>query len=239
VLSRLIGLIVAVGLLLSIAPPADANPDTVAHQGYAGSYSSATRSGATLEGDIQWTKDNKPVISHDARLHRKCKGKTLIKKLKWNQIRKCDRSIIRLETLVAIGKANHVDISIEFKNNGGKKWTRGKMKKVYRILARGGMLRGTEVYSFKPYLISKWRGVDKRHDTKTGLNVNTRSGLNPAAIKRAGGRVAVRMDLVNADKVKWLQNQGIYVAIYTVRSDAQLARVRAMKPDAIITDIRI
>jgi glycerophosphoryl diester phosphodiesterase len=47
------------------------------------------------------------------------------------------------------------------------------------------------------------------------------------------------MDLVNADKVKWLQNQGIYVAIYTVRSDAQLARVRAMKPDAIITDIRI
>lgn len=240
---RLVGCVVGVALSLSVAPHAFATPDVVAHQGYghstAYSYASAARTGATLEGDLQLTKDNKVVISHDARLPRKCRGKMLIKKLKWSQIRSCDRNIIRLETMATIANNYNVDISLEFKKNGGKKWTKKKMKKVYRILASKGMLRHTNMYSFNYGYIVKWRKIDKRRYTKTGLNVNTRSGLNVSRIKKAGGRVTVRMDLVDANKVRYLQSNGIYVSVYTVRNQAQLARVKAMNPNAIVTDIRI
>lgn len=239
---RLVGCVVGVALSLSVAPHAFATPDVVAHQGYghstAYSYASAARTGATLEGDLQLTKDNKVVVYHDARLERKCKGKTLIKKLKWKQIRKCDPTVIQLGTLLGIAKSRHAKVSLEFKANGGKKWTKKKMKKVYRELRKHGMLNhNTEIYSFKTYHISKWRSIGGWR-TLTGLNVNSRGGLSPSYLKRYGGRVAIKNSIVSAETVKRLQDNGIYVAIYTANR-ANMKSIQDKNPDAIITDIRI
>lgn len=235
-LKRLLGLGVVVGLLFTVAPSAHASTDVVAHQGYGGSYTTAARQGATLEGDMQLTEDNKVVIYHNARLSRVCFGKSLIKTLTWRQIHACDAKVIQLGTLLNIAKSNGVKVSLEFKSNGGKKWTKSRMRIVKRELSKYSMLNHrTEMYSFSYSLMKRWRSVTKR--TLSGLNVNKASKLSPTKIKRAGGRVAVSDAIVNREKVQWLRGKGIYVSIYTARTQAQLQRMKAMGPNEIITDI--
>lgn len=228
----------------TMAPPAEAaGIDYVAHRGHgdstAASYVTAARAGAVLEGDLQLTRDNVVVIAHDARMHGRCAG-TKIKNRTWAQVHRCDSKIITLGSLIKIARTNRVRLSIEFKANGGKTWTKPKMRKVYRALAANKMVGSTEVYSFHTYHISKWRSVMRgKAKTRTGINVNRLADLNATKIKKYGGRVAARMDLLTPARVKALQASGVYVMGYTARTSEQVEFLRGLRVNGIVSDIPI
>lgn len=242
---HLTGIIVGGFLLAGCVTVAQATPDSIAHRGYGHStysqYNRAANSGAILEGDIQITKDNKFVIHHDARLKKKCRGTTKISKLKWSQIHRCDSKVIQLSTLLGIAKLKGVNVSLELKANGGKKWTTVKMRSVYRVLSKFGMVENTEIYSFKGGHISKWKKMQSgyRFKTMTGLNINKVGDINSSKIKRYGGRASIKMSILNRDRVESLQNDGIYVSVYTVHNQRELAKAQALEVDGIISDIPI
>lgn len=219
---------------------AHAAPDVIAHRGMgtstSSSYWAAARERAdVLEGDVQITKDNRFVISHDATLHRggkRCSGKK-IKTLTAGQVRRCDPKVIPLKTLVDIGKRTGVRLSLEMKVNGGKSWTKKRMRKFRSIVEARGMQRRTTVYSFSPAVATRFRGIGT-HGIRTGLN--TQRPVSIATARATGNDLVMPLSSVSESLVQWYHANGVRLSIYTTRTDEQDRAACELGVDGIVTD---
>ena len=235
-------LMVGIALIIGIGTlPASARGiDEVAHRGYghstAAEYQRAGSARSILESDLQLTRENVVVIAHDARLRGRCAGMR-ISSMTWPDVHACDPKIITLDALLRTATRYGVRAWVEFKDNGGKKWTNTHLRTVYRRIAAHGMLRRTEVYSFVPSLVAKWRKIDRKRYTKTGININTIARLTTGTIRKYGERAAVKLELLTPRKVASLRDAGLYISVYTVDTPAEMNRARALRPNAIVSNI--
>ncbi len=212
---------------------------TVGHRGLMGvepentlrSFRRAAREGLdVIELDLHLSKDGELVVMHDAEVDRTTDGAGPISDLTLTELRgldagKGERIPVFTEVVDAVG----TPIQAEIKDRAAARVLAGVIRD------RAGLAERVTVISFHDDALREFR--QELPEVPVGLVTGEST---PTAPERAGelGAELVSCELVHLDEdvVGRCHATGIRVISWTVNTDADLARVRELGLDGVVTD---
>ena len=137
-------------------------------------FKTALSKGCTfVETDVRFTKDNVPVLSHNATINAASNGKGYISNMTFSQIRNYDfgskkgsqyagEKIPSFQEFIAFCKTNGIHPYIELKKEN--KMTKNNIKKLYNIVCAAGMQDNVSWVSFEISYMNCIRQIDPTAD---------------------------------------------------------------------------
>ncbi len=137
------------------------------------SFKKAVLSGAGgIELDVQLTKDEKLVVTHDFELGRTCNGRGMIMDMYLNDLRKLDfgswfsdgykgEKIPLLEEVIECLYCDDIILNIEIKAEPGR-YNENIEKELARIIRKYDISERTIISSFNHFSLNKIKGFDKK-----------------------------------------------------------------------------
>ncbi|MBI4890248.1 MAG: glycerophosphodiester phosphodiesterase [Acidobacteria bacterium] len=214
-----------------------------------------------LEMDLNVTKDDVLVVSHDAEINRKIctgpEGETLIRKLTLEQVKRFDCGAVRnpdfprqqtvagtriptFDEVLALAPKGKFQFNVEMKSNPKKPEQTPEAKQyaemVVAAIRKHGLEKRVLLQSFD------WRNLQAVKAIAPEIRLSALYGGLPkdfkAISKEAGGTqvVSVHYLLVTKGKVKSAHKAGIQVVPWTPNEEGQWKRLIGYGVDAIITD---
>ena len=186
-----------------------------------------------LESDIQFTRDQVPVIMHDATVNRTTNGSGRVSNLTIRQIRRLNAGegtrVPRLRGLVALAARRNVNLLAELKPRGT---TVAQVRKVLRIVRARGMGSHTTIHSRYRANLRTVNRIAPR--IRTMLVLDRRAGfrLPPRAVDTVGANHR----LVTRSRVRRWHRNGVRVFAWTVNRRSGWRRLNADGVNAIVTD---
>jgi glycerophosphoryl diester phosphodiesterase len=186
-----------------------------------------------LESDIQFTRDQVPVIMHDATVNRTTNGSGRVSSLTIRQIRRLDAGegtrVPRLRGLVALAARRNVNLLAELKPRGT---TTAQVRKVVRIVRNRGMGGHTTLHSRYRANLRKVNRIAPR--IRTMLVLDRRAGfrLPPRRVDTVGANHR----LVTQSRVRRWHRNGVRVFAWTVNRRSGWRRLNADDVNGIVTD---
>jgi len=228
-------------------------PLVLAHRGYSGRYPENTmlafRKAVELgcdgiETDIQRTRDGALVLLHDESLDRTTTGSGWVKDRSLEELRGLDagirfgaefsgEAIPTLEDLLEYAAGLDIVLNLELKNSIFH--YEGLEAQVYGLVARYGLERRVIISSFDHYSIRACKALDPA--VRTGA-LYWDCLYEPYAYCKALGVDAMHPEYhsLTEDIVAKAHALGLAVNAYTVDEPEDIARVKALGVDCIITD---
>ncbi len=228
-------------------------PLVLAHRGYSGRYPENTmlafRKAVELgcdgiETDVQLTKDGVPVLLHDETLDRTTTGSGYVKDLLLGELQDLDagswlgaefagQRVPTLEELLAFASEAGIMVNLELKNSIIHYERLEEL--TYSLIARYGLGDKAIVSSFDHYSLRACKALDPV--IKTGA-LYWDCLYEPYAYVRSLGADALHPEYhsLTAEIVERSHALGLAVNAYTVDDPADIATVKALGVDGIITD---
>jgi glycerophosphoryl diester phosphodiesterase len=186
-----------------------------------------------LESDIQFTRDQVPIIMHDATVNRTTDGQGRVSSLTIRQIRRLNAGegtrVPRLRGLVALAARRNVNLLAELKAQGA---TRPQVRKVLRIVRSRGMGSHTTIHSRHRANLRKVNRIAPR--VKTMWVLDRRDGFRVPP--RFVDTVGVNNRLVTQSRVRRWHRNGVRVFAFTVNRRSGWRRLNADGVNGIVTD---
>lgn len=196
-------------------------------------FRTAVKGGADmLETDVQFTKDNRAVILHDATLTRTttCTGRVKTKTLK--TVRRCKtddgKPVATFGELLDYARSAGVKVDAEVKLAG---LTSAQARAYVAEIKAHGMTGRVVATSFYTSNLSRL----KSSGMARGIIDYNRPHTAEQAAER-GSVTAVNLDHTDRERVSEAHAAGVNVYVWTLRTDSEYARAKAMGVDGIITD---
>ena len=185
---------------------------------------------ALTEVDVQRTADGSLILLHDERVDRTTGGKGLLADMELEDIRKLDAGGQKIPTLEeALHAARcRIGLILELKAEG----------LAYDIcgIIRASGFPGEIIYA--SFLHDELQHVRRADPDARTLVLFKRLPKDPAAeaIKLQATHVGLRFDTTTLPLVKALHKARLTVFVYTVNKPADIARMRALGVDGIVSD---
>ncbi len=236
-------LALAVGLGLLVAPAradaADGRPFMVAHRGgAAGAYVENTmrafdhgaKSGAFLEADIRFTRDDVPVLMHDERIDRTTNGRGPVASLTFARLR-------RFKTADGQRVPSFATFTKYLRSSGKKAFVEFKRQpandRQWRHLRRSAapVRHSIVVYSWSPAHLKKARS----HGFKTAL-YERRKSATPAQIAKAGSFYLRQYASVTKREIAALTRRKVRTILFTPATANGWRRSAELGAWGVLTD---
>lgn len=186
----------------------------------------------TLESDVRFTRDQVPVIMHDATVDRTTDGHGRVAGLTYRRIARLDAGggakVPRLRGLVALAARRHVRLLTELK---ARRATVRQVRTVLRLVRARAMVPHTTVHSRHAANLRRVHRMAPRIRTMLVLRRN----VNPP-IARALDVIGVSQNLVTPGRVRRWHREGVRVYSFTVNRRAGWRRLDAAGVDGLVTD---
>jgi glycerophosphoryl diester phosphodiesterase len=186
-----------------------------------------------LESDIQFTRDQVPVIMHDATVNRTTDGQGRVSNLTIRQVRRLNAGegarVPRLRGLVALAARRNVNLLAELKPRGT---TISQARKVVRIIRNRGMGGHMTIHSRYRANLRKVNRIAPR--IRTMLVLDRRAGFRQPP--RAVDTVGANHRLVTQGRVRRWHRNGVRVFAWTVNRRTGWRRLNADGVNGIVTD---
>jgi glycerophosphoryl diester phosphodiesterase len=186
-----------------------------------------------LESDVRFTRDQVPVIMHDATVNRTTDGQGRVADKTFRQISRLDAGdgtrVPRLRGLVALAARRNVNLLAELKP---RRTTGRQVRKVVRIVRTRGMASHTTIHSRHRGNLRRVNRIAPR--IRTMLVLGRRDGfrLPPRAVDTVGANHG----LVTRSLVRRWHRNGVRVFAWTVNQRPGWRRLDADGVNGIVTD---
>lgn len=197
-------------------------------------FGGAARLGVdALEADVRFSRDQVPVIMHDATVDRTTDGDGRVTDLTYRQIARLDAGdgtrVPRLEGLVALASRRNVDLLAELKPQDT---TVQQVRTVIRIVRAGGMGPRTTIHSRYRANLRRVNQIAPRIRTMLVLDRHSGFRLPPRAVDTVG----VNHRLVTSSRVRRWHRAGVRVSAWTVNRRTRWRTLARDDVDGIVTD---
>jgi glycerophosphoryl diester phosphodiesterase len=186
-----------------------------------------------LESDVRFTRDQVPVIMHDATVDRTTSGTGRVADLTYRQVSRLDAGeatrVPRLRGLVALADRRGARLLAELKP---RRTTMPQVRAVVRIVRARGMGPSTTIHSRYP---ANLRRVNRlAPQIRTMLVLGPRDGfrVRPRTVEVVGAN----QNSVTRSRVRRWHRTGVRVYAWTVNRRAAWRRLAAAGVDGIVTD---
>ncbi|MFI8849589.1 glycerophosphodiester phosphodiesterase family protein [Streptomyces sp. 891-h] len=212
---------------------------TVGHRGVMGvepentlrSFVRAEREGLdVLELDLHLSKDGELVVMHDADVARTTDGSGPIGDLTLAELRELDAGQgERVPVFEEVVDAVRSPLQAEIKD-------RAAARVLAETIQRRGLHQRVTVISFHAEALRETR--EHLPDIPIVLVAGRSTPTAPERAEKLGaGMISVELQHVDADVVRRAHQAGIEVITWTVNTDEDLARVRELGLDGVVTDM--
>lgn len=187
-----------------------------------------------LEADVRFTRDQVPVIMHDATVDRTTDGHGRVDEMTYREISRLDAGggaeVPRLGWLVALADRRGAALLLEMKPSGA---TRSQVRTVLRAVRARDLGRRTTIQSFHAANVRRVHRMAPR--IRTGLVLSPRDRV-PAPVPRFVDVLVPHRDLVTRTRVRRWHRASVRVYAWIGRRRAQWRRLDRAGVDAVILD---
>lgn len=196
-----------------------------------------------VETDIHLTKDNIPVLIHDATLNRTTNYTGYVKDLTFHQLKNLDAGswfakkftgtpILSLEEFLTWAKNKHLSLTIELKNN---KIEYNHIEDiVYDMLKSFQMLERTTISTFNQDSVKR---LSRIHEDIALLTSNRGRNLISRTKKLGANTIDIKYSALKFKLMKQSKQEKISVRVYTVNKVRYLLKCIRYRCSGIITDV--
>ncbi|MGD1903228.1 MAG: glycerophosphodiester phosphodiesterase [Geitlerinemataceae cyanobacterium] len=231
--------------------------DVIAHRGYSAgapentpiAFQRAMEMGArSIELDIQWTRDDVPVVSHDPSLGRTIAGSGRIAELTWPELENCDagswfdgefadQRVPTLETVLKLVKPLPGELFLDLKPHC--QWSLERVKIVRDLLERYRWRERSVACSFDPDVADRFN-TDPAHPMAIGYSIASIESFHEVFARAitASARLICAYDILLADPdLIWNAHaSGLEIVAWTVDRPEDALQLSEFGIDRVITN---
>lgn len=211
---------------------------TVGHRGLMGvepentlrSFRRARRDGLdAIELDLRLSRDGALVVMHDARVDRTTDGRGLIAELTLAELRRLDAGLgERVPTLAEVVAEVEGHLQLEIKDVAAA-------RELATLVAGHGLAGRVTVISFHDTALAAF--AEELPEVPRGLVTGTSTATAPERAAELGcGLVSCELPWLEPEVVGRCRAAGLSVLAWTVNTERELARVRELGLDGVVTD---
>jgi glycerophosphoryl diester phosphodiesterase len=229
--------------------PEGGGPEIIAHRGnshaapentIAALRSAIEERADAVEIDVQMTKDGELVLMHDRSLLRTCGVNAYVSELNYREMEHLDAGSWfspafqgeRIPTLTQALDAcrGELNVMIEVKNQRGKE--QAIAEKIVTETIEAGMEQNVIVASFSPEVLEEV----KKRSASIATCLILRFAYGDIANMEEADLFSIHAQFVQRSVIRFVKQSGKALVVWTVNEGSQLAAMRDLGVDAVITD---
>lgn len=197
-----------------------------------------------IETDVHLTKDNVPILIHDATLDRTTDGKGYVKDYTWEQLKifnagysfsktEVETPIMSLEELLRWAKNKNIRINIELKNN---KFDYPNMENIiYGMINDYQLKERTILSTFNQESITRLKNWNENIELAL-LVSKKQKGIVSLAKTIGANALHIKFNLLNKRIVKECHKHQMPIRVFTVNKKSAMYKCYELGCDGIFTD---